>query len=76
MSLSEFMQTHLGSSKGVHTPKNTRNCCIRLRKILCKTGDVSLHRIDVREIENFLAAKKREASERITEMTDGGKRWK
>jgi integrase len=60
--LSEFRNTYIEYSKSVHTRKSTANCQTALKEFERVIGDHPIHVIGVREIELFLATKKREAS--------------
>ena len=62
VSLSQFKEDYLRYSAGVHTPKTQESNKTALEQLVKVVGDIPLHRMGVREIENFLAVKKRDAS--------------
>lgn len=62
VSLSQFKQTYLEHSKGIHTPNTTENCEAALNMFEAFVGDLPLHKIGVKEIEAFLAERKTKRS--------------
>ncbi len=64
VSLSLITEDYLTYSRSVHTAKSQKRMSIALREFKRIVGDLPLHRIGVREMEQFLAVKKSEVSER------------
>ena len=62
ISLSLFKEDFLAYSSGVHTIKTQKHFAVAFREFLRVIGDLPLHRISSREIEEFLSIKKAEAS--------------
>ena len=62
VSLAEFTAKYLEYSKGVHTRSTNETNQASLNEFKRLIGDLPLHKIGVREIEAFLAEKRREAS--------------
>jgi integrase len=83
LSLSDFTEDYLLYSSGVHTMKSQESAGTSLREFLRLVGDLPLHRIGVREIEQFLAVKKVKASEQtaktyfvtLASAFETAKRW-
>jgi integrase len=82
-SLSQFTEDYLVYSAGVHTAKSQENAATSLREFLRIVGDLPLHRIGVREIEQFLATKRQETCEQtartyfvtLASAFETAKRW-
>ena len=60
---SQFAEDFLSYSKSVHTPKTQKAFQVAFREFVRLVGDRPLHKIGIRDIENFLSVKKSEASE-------------
>jgi integrase len=81
--LHQFTEDYLIYSSGVHTAKSQESARTSLREFQRIIGDLPLHRIGVREIEQFLAAKRGEASEQtartyfvtLASAFETAKRW-
>ena len=65
--LSQFISDFRTHSKGTHAAKTTSAFAVALNQLLLVLGDVPLHKIGVREVENFLSVKKAEASQRTAQ---------
>lgn len=82
-SVSLFAQDYLKYSKGVHTAKSQESIRTSLCEFIRIIGDLSLHKIGAREIENFIATKKSETSEQtartyfvtLASAFEAAKRW-
>jgi integrase len=62
-SLIQFAEDYLAYSKTIHSRKSQGSIRTSLREFIRIVGDLPLHKVGIREIENFLAVKKGEASE-------------
>lgn len=62
--LSKFSQEYLTYSSGVHSFHTQRSIKIAFREFIRILSDKPLQKISIRDIENFVATKKREASDR------------
>jgi site-specific recombinase XerD len=60
--LSEFKEAYRKHSLGIHTKKTTESNQTALDQFMKSVGDLPLHKIGIREIEKFLAAKRGDAS--------------
>jgi site-specific recombinase XerD len=83
VSLHQFTEDYLTYSRGAHTAKSRESASTSLREFLRIVGDLPLHKIGVREIEQFLAIKIGEASEQtartyfvtLASAFETAKRW-
>lgn len=62
VSLSQFKQTYLEHSNGVHTARTRENCETAFNMFEEFVGDMPLHQIGIKEIETFLAKRKEKRS--------------
>ena len=60
--VSDFAEVYRAYAQGVHTPKTVETYQSALRELTRIVGNILLNSIGVREIENFLAVKKAQAS--------------
>lgn len=68
VSLEQFKEVYLQYSKSVHTTKAQESASTALREFLRIIGDLPLHIVGVKQIEDFLAVKKKEASEQTARV--------
>lgn len=61
-SLSQFKESFLAHSRSFHSPSTTAIIASAFEQLVKATGDLPLHRVGVREVESFLAAKQAESS--------------
>jgi hypothetical protein len=61
--LSNFTEDYLTYCKSVLAPKSVESASTSLDEFMKVVGDLPLHKVGVREIESFLAAKKASSSE-------------
>ena len=61
----KFAEDYLSYSKSVHTRKSQESAGTSLREFIRIVGNVPLHKVGVREIDNFLAVKKGDVSEQF-----------